>query len=67
MGGTVQKYHRTVENYFSLLQQAGFTVEHLREAGPQHEHFQDTQLYERRKRIPLFLILAAYKPNARTL
>ncbi|TFI53381.1 class I SAM-dependent methyltransferase [Mastigocladus laminosus UU774] len=62
LGGTVQKYHRTVEDYFHLLNEAGFMIENLREARPQREHFQDVQTYERRKRIPLFLILAARKP-----
>ncbi|OUL23650.1 SAM-dependent methyltransferase [Nostoc sp. T09] len=63
LGGTVQKYHRTVEDYFHLLNKAGFIIEDLREACPQREHFQEVQTYERRKRIPLFLILAARKPG----
>lgn len=62
LGGTVQKYHRTIEDYFQLLQTTGFRVTDLREAHPQPNYFQDTQTYERRKRIPLFLILAACKP-----
>ena len=61
MGGTVKKYHRTVEDYFRLLQDAGFGVEALREARPQRNHFDDLQEYERRKRIPLFLVLATRK------
>jgi SAM-dependent methyltransferase len=62
LGGTVQKYHRTIEDYFQLLQNTGFRVADLREAHPHPNYFQDTQTYERRKRIPLFLILAARKP-----
>jgi SAM-dependent methyltransferase len=61
MGGTVRKYHRTVEDYFGALQQAGFTVEQLRESRPQREQFADAQTYERRRRIPLFLFLAGRK------
>jgi SAM-dependent methyltransferase len=61
LGSTVQKYHRTLEDYFYLLQNAGFQVEDLREARPQQDNFNDAQTYERRKRIPLFLILAARK------
>jgi cyclopropane fatty-acyl-phospholipid synthase-like methyltransferase len=62
MGGQVIKYHRTVENYFVSLQQAGFVVESLREAEPQREHFnQDDDTYQRRKRIPLFLLMAGQK------
>ena len=58
MGGTVRKYHRTVEDYFRALQEAGFVVEQLRESRPQREQFADAQIYERRRRIPLFLFLA---------
>jgi hypothetical protein len=66
MGGQVIKYHRTVENYFVSLQQAGFVVESLREAEPQRERFnEDDQTYERRKRIPLFLIMAAQKDSTK--
>jgi SAM-dependent methyltransferase len=63
LGATVQKYHRTVEDYFHLLQENRFIITDLREAHPQHEYFQDLETYERRKRIPLFLILAARKPG----
>jgi cyclopropane fatty-acyl-phospholipid synthase-like methyltransferase len=62
MGGQVIKYHRTVENYFVSLQRAGFFVESLREAEPQQEQFaNDHETYQRRKRIPLFLIMAGQK------
>lgn len=63
LGGTVQKYHRTVEDYFHLLQKAGFMITDLREAHPQGEYFQDVETYKRRKRIPLFLMLSARKPR----
>jgi SAM-dependent methyltransferase len=62
MGGKVVKHHRTVEDYFVAVQTAGLVVEVLREARPQREHFSDEELYNRRKRIPLFLIMAARKP-----
>lgn len=61
MGGQIEKYHRTVEDYFGSLQRAGFSVEHLRESSPQRQHFQDEQTYLRRKRIPLFLLMAGRK------
>jgi SAM-dependent methyltransferase len=62
MGGQVLKYHRTVENYFVSLQRAGFFIERLREAEPQAEQFaNDHETYQRRKRIPLFLIMAGQK------
>ena len=62
MGGQVIKYHRTVENYFVSLQRAGFLVESLREAEPRPEQFEnDDETYRRRKRIPLFLMMAGQK------
>jgi SAM-dependent methyltransferase len=61
MGGTVVKYHRTVEDYFALVQAAGLRVESLCEARPQPQHFRESQDYARRSRIPLFLILMARK------
>jgi SAM-dependent methyltransferase len=61
LGGRVQKYHRTVEDYFRALQQAGFVVEHLRESRPERQRFADEQTYARRRRIPLFLFLAGRK------
>jgi hypothetical protein len=61
MGGNVYIYHRTVEDYFRALQDAGFVVEQLRESRPQRELFADEQTYARRMRIPLFLFLAGRK------
>ena len=63
MGGQVMKYHRTVENYFVGLQRAGFVVASLREAEPERKRFDenDNDTYQRRKRIPLFLIMAGQK------
>lgn len=62
MGGQVIKYHRTVENYFSSLQRAGFFMESLREAEPHPAQFgNDDETYQRRKRIPLFLMMAGQK------
>jgi hypothetical protein len=61
MGGRVQKYHRTVEDYFAELQRAGFAVEQLRESRPERGRFANEQTYARRMRIPLFLFLAGRK------
>jgi hypothetical protein len=64
MGGQVIKYHRTVEDYFVGLQQAGFMVESLREAEPRRAMFgEDEETYQRRKRIPLFLIMTGQKTS----
>lgn len=61
MGGQIIKYHRTVEDYFVGLQRAAFIVESLREAEPQREYFEADDTYQRRKRIPLFLIMSGLK------
>ena len=61
LGGEVVRYHRTVEEYFGSLQRAGFVVERLRESCPRPEQFADEATYERYRRIPLFLFLAARK------
>ncbi len=63
MGGRVQKYHRTVEDYFGTVQASGFVVEQLRESSPQRDYFQDEETYLRRKRIPLFLLVAGRKSH----
>lgn len=64
MGGQVVKYHRTVEEYFMGLQAAGFVVDGLRESRPQRHLFADEATYQRRKRIPLMLFLAATRSAA---
>jgi SAM-dependent methyltransferase len=61
MGGTVTKYHRTVEDYFNAVRNTGFDLETLRESDPPKQHFEDEALWIRRRRIPLFLILAGRK------
>ncbi len=61
MGGKVVKYHRSVEEYWRLFTQAGFRIDSLREGCPQPEQFSTAGEYERRKRIPLFLIMKAVK------
>jgi SAM-dependent methyltransferase len=61
MGGTVRKYHRTVSQYVASVLEAGFMLEALSEGAPQAEHLHDPATLARRKRIPLFLILAGRK------
>jgi SAM-dependent methyltransferase len=64
MGQDVVKYHRTIEEYFEGLRQAGFVVEGLREGRPRRELFANEETYLRRLRIPLPLLMAARKPRA---
>jgi len=61
MGELVVKYHRTVEDYFVSLQNAGFVIEHLREGKPDRHAFSANESFERRTRIPLFLIFGTRK------
>ena len=58
-GVTVQKYHRTLEDYFCELRQAGLLVEDLREATPRAEYIVDPGELRRRQRVPLILLLRA--------
>jgi hypothetical protein len=61
MGGEVNKYLRTVEDYFLALIANGFHVEALRESHPRRALFMDEATYQRRKRIPLLQFLAAQR------
>lgn len=53
------KYHRTLEDYVALVQQAGFRLEALREGRPELSRMPGEEEFERRRRIPLFLVIAA--------
>lgn len=55
IGKKVIKYHKTLETYFHLCRDAGFTIESIRESTPQRQNFRREENFERRKRIPLFL------------
>jgi SAM-dependent methyltransferase len=61
LGAPVLKYHRTVEDYYQGLRGAGFQILDLRESRPQAELFSNRKLYERRMRVPLFLMFKASK------
>jgi SAM-dependent methyltransferase len=61
MGEHVEQFHRTVEDIFIALQDAKFVVAGLRESNPNPENFTDQALYERRRRIPLFIFFSATK------
>jgi SAM-dependent methyltransferase len=61
IGKKVIKYHRTTEEYFQLLFQAGFAVNDLREGTPRRENFSTREEYERRMRIPVVLMISCTK------
>ena len=62
LGGTVVRYHRTIDEYFRIVQNAGFVVERLRESCPRREQFTNQETFGQHTHIPLFLLLAARKP-----
>jgi SAM-dependent methyltransferase len=59
LGARVVKYHRTIEDYIRLVQDVGLRLERLSEARPRAEQFASEAEFQRRSRIPLFLLLAA--------
>ncbi len=53
-------FHRTVEHYIDAVLSADFSIEAVRECAPVEALFDgDTSEFERRRRAPLFLLLAA--------
>jgi SAM-dependent methyltransferase len=61
IGAKVIKYHRTIEDYFMGLREAGFSIDAVRESRPQAALFLDEATYLRRKRIPLMLFFSAHR------
>ena len=59
MGSRVVKFHRTVEDYVSLIQSAGLRLATLREPAPAVQRFASQQEFRRHQRIPLLLLLSA--------
>ena len=59
LGGRVVWRHRTIEQYVRAMQRAGFRLTALSECAPRVERFAgDESELARRRRIPLFLLLA---------
>ncbi|MEL6971331.1 MAG: class I SAM-dependent methyltransferase [Bacteroidota bacterium] len=61
IGKEVIKYHRTLEEYVGLIQKTGFALEEIRESKPVRANFAEQTEYERRMRIPLFLLFKVRK------
>ncbi len=60
LGRSVVKYHRTLEGHLEAVRDAGFRLTGLSECPPVRERFfGDEAGYERRVRIPLFLLVKA--------
>lgn len=61
MGKPVVKYHKTIEAYWQLFRAANFELLQLRESKPDPSRFIDAAEYERRSRIPLFMLFQLQK------
>jgi SAM-dependent methyltransferase len=61
MGNHVEKYHRSIESWWTILKKSGFDILELREGRPRSENFKDKDEFERRSRIPMFLIFQCKK------
>lgn len=62
LGGKVLWFHRTTEDYVAEMHHAGFRLSRLSECEPRRERFDgDVDEFKRRRRIPLFLLLAGEK------
>jgi SAM-dependent methyltransferase len=59
LGSRTVWHHRTIEDYVTEMRNAGFALINLRECPPRREQFDDNAEFERRRRIPLVLLLAA--------
>ncbi len=57
----VVKYHRTIEDYVKIIKASGFKMDDISECAPKREMFASEEEYQRRLRIPLFLIFACHK------
>lgn len=61
IGEEVVKYHKTLEDYWRIIKQSNFEVIEIRESKPQASNFKIREEFERRKRIPLFLMFKLRK------
>ena len=57
----VVKYHHTIEQYFTALRKAGFTILDLREGTPNRDHCNSEEEFTRRQRIPVVLAFSCTK------
>jgi len=64
LGSRTVWHHRTIEDYVTELRDAGFALINLRECAPQRARFDDDAEFERRRRIPLMLLLAAARVSS---
>lgn len=61
MGKDVVKYHRTIEEYFRIINDCGYRVSTLKECTPQRKYFTSEEEYLRRMRVPVILLMSCEK------
>ena len=61
IGKNVVKYHKTMEDYWMIIKNSNLEVIEIRESKPQESNFEIREEFERRKRIPLFLMFKLKK------
>lgn len=61
IGKKVVKYHKTLEEYWQIIRKIDLEIVELRESKPQKLNFESEEEFQRRKRIPLFLIFKLRK------
>ncbi len=61
LGKKVVKYHKTLGEYWKIIKESSFEVIEIRESKPQQLNFKNIEEYQRRMRVPLFLIFKLKK------
>lgn len=64
LGKKVVKYHKTLEEYWAIIKASNLQVLEVRESKPQKSNFEQIEEYQRRMRIPLFLIFKLKKAHS---
>lgn len=66
-GSTVTWHHRTIEQYIGAVQRAGLSLESFSECGPSADLLRDwPDELERRRRVPLMLVISARSAGSHT-
>jgi SAM-dependent methyltransferase len=61
IGKNVVKYHKTLEDYWRIIKDSNLEVIEIRESKPQESNFEVKEEFERRNRVPLFLMFKLKK------
>ncbi len=61
LGKKVVKYHKTIEDYWQIINNLNLEIVALRESKPKRSFFKNEDEYNRRNRIPLYLIVSLKK------